>query len=173
MVNYSRYCCLARALVVQRNCMKILSQSWLVMVMSREPTVQELHVFNKTTYILIKKNEWGLYFYEHGKRAEKVDLDQVGGFEAALAKLPKKTPEQLTDSEIRPVQEAISAYHQGMGGGLGKGNGWIISRDINFYMVQFFDTFLKEKETQAFHNCTRFTPTSMIWCGPAVYRSSY
>lgn len=52
---------------------------------------------------------------------------------------------------------------------VGKGNGWEITHSINTYLVQFFNTFIKNELNPAFSNCSKLSSDTFIKCGPAIY----
>lgn len=54
-------------------------------------------------------------------------------------------------------------------GFVGKGNGWEITHSINTYLVEFFDTFLKNKKNIAFKSCMPLSKNTLIKCGPGTF----
>ena len=50
----------------------------------------------------------------------------------------------------------------------GTANGWDLTKNINSYLVQFFDSILKDKSKTPFGNCSQpLTKNSKLICGPA------
>ena len=117
-------------------------------------------------YLIVKnKNSWDVFYYEPGKNAEKIDLEMIAGLQAALNKL---SPTQLKESELIPVKNIIHAYHQGFGNYLGNGNGFQITKAVNLYAVDFFNTFLKN-EKNPFKECVSLTGNTHMECGPGIF----
>jgi hypothetical protein len=73
-----------------------------------------------------------------------------------LAKLQNKTPEQLSDLEIESIKQVMAELHYILFGKtfIGSGDGWMITNDINTYLVQFFNTYLKGEINPTFDNCS-------------------
>lgn len=144
-----------------------------IKLQSYEPTMQERNGFKKPTYVLIKtQNGWSLFYYEPTKERKNIGIDMISGLEIALRKLPKKTPEQLTVLEIKPIETKITAYHLGIGGFLGTGNGWEIANSINTYLLHFFNAFLKDHQDVALSKCASLTKNTFISCGSDVFSNT-
>lgn len=138
---------------------------------SHDPTTIESDKFDKTTYVLIKKdNKWYFSVYENKEKTKDIDVTMVAGLSETLAKLPNKIPEQLSDLEIESIKHVMTDLHYILFGKtfLGSGDGWMITNDINNYLVQFFNTYLKGKINPAFDNCSVLSKNTYIKCGPGL-----
>lgn len=143
-----------------------LSKGEDLIIKNKEETVGELKV-SRPLYLIIKKgNSWRLFYYEPGKRAVEISMeDRIAGLKNALDRLPQ-TP--LNASELIPIKNMIHVYHNGFGNFLGRGDGEQIIKSLNLYIVDFFNTFLK-KENNPLKNCVALTRDTMIECGPGIF----
>lgn len=62
--------------------------------------------------------------------------------------------------------------NQNLGSFLGIGNGSAITRNINTYLVEFFDNFIKGKKKPALQDCLNLSNHDHLCCGPAVLNGS-
>jgi hypothetical protein len=90
----------------------------------------------------------------------------VAGLERTLANLPKEAPEQLTSLDITLIKKAIDTYQLGRGSFLGTGNGFTITQDVNTYLLEFFNTFLKGEGNSSLKKCTALSKNTHLQCGP-------
>ena len=143
-----------------------LSKGEDLIIKNKEETVGELKV-SRPLYLIIKKgNSWSLFYYEPGKRAVEISMeDRIAGLKTALNRSPQ-TP--LKASDLIPIKKMIHVYHQGYGNFLGRGNGEQIIKSLNVYIVDFFNTFLK-KENNPFKHCVALTHDTYMECGPGVF----
>ena len=72
-----------------------------------------------------------------------------------------------------PAVKIALAYLKEQGidllGTLGTGNGWEITHSINTYLVQFFNTYLKDTINSDFKHCKTLTKNNYLKCGPGVF----
>lgn len=117
-------------------------------------------------YLIVRnKNSWDIFYYEPGKKADKINLEMIPGLQAALNKLSSK---QLKEFEIIPIKKIIHAYHQGFGNNLGQGNGLQIAKAINLYAVYFFNAFLKNGKNP-FRECFPLSSNTHVDCEPGIF----
>jgi hypothetical protein len=144
-----------------------IKEGFNVEIMSHELTEQERDKFTKTTYVLIKTNgEWHGSIYVNKAKQTDFDVSIIGSLNSALKDLPNKPPEKLSAAEIEPIEKEIRLLHKELAAPLGEGNGWTITDAINTYLVNFFDTYLKNKVNPLFKECTPLYKDTYIKCGP-------
>ena len=148
---------------------KMLLGGFDLKLMSHKPTQEEQRKYNRPTYVLIKMNEiWTLTAYvKH--QPSPLDIQIVDNLSESLKALPAKLPEKINANEMEPVLSAIKAFHEkGVASNLkyiGSGNGKVIMISINRYLIQFFDTYLKENTSQPLQNCVPLTKNTSMKCG--------
>ncbi len=121
---------------------------------------------NQPLYLLVNnKNSWAVYYYEPGKKSTIIDLENIPALKVALDSFP----ESPTESTLTAIKKIIHAHHQGFGNFLGKGNGVQITKAINRYLVDFFNTFLKNDKKNPFKACAPLTNDTRIECGPGLF----
>lgn len=126
----------------------------------------KINKINRPLYLIVKnKNTWKILYYEPGKEYERISLEAIPSLHAALNNLPKS---QLKKNDLIPIKKIIHAYHQGFGNFLGHGNGLQITEALNLYLLDFFNTFLKEKKSP-FKDCVPLTSNTQIECGPGIF----
>lgn len=141
-----------------------------VKLLSHEPTQEEQEGYNKITYVLVKKDEkWNFCIYEDKKKTNQIDVSMVDGLDVALASLPKTTPELFSNIEIEPVKKVMASVHHILGASyLGSGDGFEITKSINTYLLEFFDTYLKAKSNSLLkqNECKPLSKDTYIKMGP-------
>lgn len=144
---------------------KDAEEKFSLKLMSHEPTEGDLSNF--PTFVLIKKEgEWKFYIYQNKKKTETIDIRMIKDLKEALVNLPNKPPEELRESDIKPVKKILLAFHHAFADFLGEGNGFEITYSINTYLVKFFNSYLKGIENPELKNCTILSPNTYIKCGP-------
>lgn len=137
-------------------------------LMAQEPTAEEQNNFTIPTFVLFKKEgKWNVYIIEDKKIVAKIDIKKINhGLVAALANLPDKPVNKFSDSEIAPVKKLLlSLFSHFSNDFLGTGDGREITSSINTYLLQFFDTYLKNQKSTALEKCTPLTNNTLIICG--------
>lgn len=142
-----------------------LAQGEDLIIKTRGEKVDTLSITRPLYLITKNANSWNIFYYEPGKNAVKISFEEIAGLQNALDKLPKTT---LNKSELLPIKKIIHAYHQRFGNFLGKGDGLQITKSINRYLVDFFNTFLKARKNP-FKDCMPLTDNTQIKCGPGVF----
>lgn len=144
-----------------------IKEGFNVKIMSHELTEQERDKLTKTTYVLIEINgEWRGSIYVNKAKQTDFDVNIIEALRTALDDLPNKPPEKLSTSEIEPIEKEITLLHKMLAAPLGDGNGWTITDAINTYLVNFFDTYLKNKVNPLFKECTPLYKDTYLKCGP-------
>jgi hypothetical protein len=121
---------------------------------------------SRPVYLIVKnKNDWGISYYEPGKEAVPFNFQNIPGLKSALENLPKTQPQE---SELTPVKKMIHAYHQRFGNNLGNGDGFKITESLNLYLLDFYNTFLKN-EKNPFKDCAPLSKNTYLECGPGMF----
>jgi hypothetical protein len=66
------------------------------------------------------------------------------------------------------MRKMIHAWHQRFGNYLGYGNGVQITQALNLYLLDFFNTYLKNKSNPLI-DCISLTTNTYLECGPGVF----
>ena len=121
---------------------------------------------NRPVYLIVKsKNLWKVFYYEPGKESITVSLETIPGLQAALDNLPKT---HLKEFDLILIKKIIHAHHQHFGNYLGNGNGLQITKALNLYLLDFFNTFLKDGKNP-FKDCVPLTRNTFLECGPGIF----
>lgn len=121
----------------------------------------------KPTYLIVKnKHSWEVIYYELKKEPVAVSLEAIPGLQLALDHLSEISPKQ---SELISIKKMIHAWHQRFGNYLGRGNGFKITQALNLYLLDFFNTFLKN-ESNPLVDCLPLTTNTYLECGPGVFK---
>lgn len=144
--------------------------------MSHSPTEQEISNFDKPTYILINKdNKWDIEYFKiktdkmHPKRGPYHFIGGTSSFKGLdiiLAELSNKKIESVSSANIKPIKEILMTFQRNaLSEPFGTGNGLEITSAINTYLLQFFNTYLKDQKNPAFNDCTAISKNTYIKCG--------
>lgn len=144
------------------------NRSFKVKFMSHDLTDKDQEELTTLTFIFVKKgNKWNAAIYEDKEKKGQPKINKIPGLSAALASLPDEQPEKFSESEIASIKKVLlPLFNHPPAGFLGTGNGWEITSSINIYLLNFFDTYLKGKKSQAFKNCAVLSKNTYIKCGP-------
>ncbi|KTD56762.1 isoform II [Legionella santicrucis] len=144
-----------------------IKEGFDVKIMLHELTEKETERLIKTTYVLIKMNgEWRGSIYVNQAKQTDFDVNIIEGLRMALDSLSNKSTDKLSDVEVEPIVKEITLLHKMLAAPLGEGNGWVITDAINTYLVEFFDTYLKNKENAPLSKCIPLYKDTYIKCGP-------
>lgn len=136
-------------------------------MLSHDPTEADTSHFDKAAYVLIKTdNNWNLAWYNGKEKIGQLPASSIKILDLALAALPNKAPEELSDTEIELIRNIIMTRHRATAEISGTGDGWELDNSIKNYLVKFFNTFLKHEEDSAFKNCKVLSKNTYIKCGP-------
>ena len=144
--------------------------------MTHSPTEKEFNNFGNPTYVLINQdNKWDIEYFKiatdktHPKRGPYHFVggtNSIKGLNASLVVLPHKNIESFTDDDAKPIKEILISFQRNtVAEPFGTGNGWQLTSSINTYLVQFFNTFLKNEVNPAFKNCAALSKDTLIKCG--------
>lgn len=132
---------------------------------SHDLTKEEISTFNKTTYVLIKKqNKWSFSYYEGPEKISDINTSMIKSLDEELKKLPDILPEKFTEAEIMAVKNILMHVFIINHTQYGKGNGWKLTSSINIYLLHFLDAYLKGQEDSALKNCNKLTDDTLIRC---------
>lgn len=148
-----------------------------IKLMSHSPTQEEIIHFKIATYVLIKTDKrWDIEYFKAQNQSDLQPYHFVGGtssikgLDAALKALPNKSPELLSISDKKSINEAIISFHrEGLKQPYGTGNGWRITQSINIYLLHFFNKFLKNENNPAFPQCMSLANDTFMKCGPGIF----
>lgn len=126
----------------------------------------KLTEINRPLYLIVKnKNVWKVFYYEPGKESIIINLETIPGLQAALDNLSKT---RLKEPELIPIKKIIHAHHLHFGNYLGNGDGLQITKALNLYLMDFFNTFLKDGKNP-FKDCVPLTRNTVLECGPGIF----
>jgi hypothetical protein len=150
---------------------KDAEEKFSLKLMSHEPTKQECNNFSKyVTFVLSKKDDkWNFYIYQNKKKIQTFDVNIIYGLSQALANLPSKPPEMLSDFDIQSVRKILLGLHHSFADFLGDGEGTEITSSVNTYLLQFFNTYLKGDINPILKKCDVLSKDTYIKCGPGIF----
>jgi hypothetical protein len=140
--------------------------------MSHEPTSDELKSFDKSTWVLIQtqlQGQWSLVYYSSGIKVTEVPVAEVNGLDSALSQLPNSEPEKFTPNDTAKIVEIMFPFNMLIFALLGTANGTELTQNMNTYLVDFFDTYLKNTVNPNFQTCTPLSSDTLMHCGPGIF----
>lgn len=158
-----------RALSRQDN--KRLFEAFSFRLFSHEPTPNDIKTFGNMTMVLVKRDngQWLLSLYgKAGKHYERAPIN-ISSFHKLindLNNLPPKAVSKLTKAELAHIKNDIKSIYRILLTEIGAGNGRDITSSINTYLLQFFDTYLKQKPSPDLNHCRKLKKNTYMVCGP-------